>query len=563
MMLCLACCHLQLLVINTEASKLLCNLLLAESATSCRAVQEAALPYGVPLWQLTRCVSLILKGRHVPPPCDPLEEEGAEAEHETQHQQEQGGIEEEEKAGIQQAPEYPMLSDSIPATPEGLVSPAIEAPCLQDALTVAEDCLILLCMGSPSNSQIVLRALPDAMTLYLVQKPRKASPRGTGQSRHEKFAHYQEKLASSGNWTQLITSLKDDAFSPRLVWNENTLTHLYKALARVNAELKNARRLKYVPWKSESFEISYPMYRDLLCVRGYFLPALVRELETGISSHLSDPVKMTWSVHDHLHHEADETNKTLCMRLLRLLVSRYSNLLSDTLPIGFLTQQLKAATASVTAVPHSTQPQDVPSIQWLGECIHLLKERLMEAARQDVLDFVHMGGLQVLTDLLSSYMAVLTLRATVDRTIQPIPTLRPAVDKAVSDGEEDDDDDTDAETEGRLPAKLLNKTKNSVFVSCAMLLKHLIDVSADAARQLADPSRFEGLMRALWLLGPHGPLEPIGQPWAVSQVSCALSVSCSGVVILACLIGGCFCVCSDRACDTTGAQRIAPRAGGD
>lgn len=155
---------------------MLCNLLVAETAAACTSVQEAARPYGVLLWQLNRCIALILKLRQVPI---------GEEDHDMQSEVE----------AVDEPAEYPMLSENIPAIPEGLLSAPIACPSLHYALAIAEDSLVLLCSGSTTNSGVILRALPDAMTLYLVHKQRKTSSKEAASSRMDRFRYYQEKMS--------------------------------------------------------------------------------------------------------------------------------------------------------------------------------------------------------------------------------------------------------------------------------------------------------------------------------------------------------------------------------
>ena len=125
----------------------------------------AARSDGVLLWQLVRCVSLILRLRNVPRPTT----EGADG--------------------------YPMLAVDVPGTPEGLTSMDIVCPSFHDALMIAEDALVFLCVGSQVNGQVVLLALPDAMTLHLIQQPQRLTGKGTSQPRMDRFATYGEKMS--------------------------------------------------------------------------------------------------------------------------------------------------------------------------------------------------------------------------------------------------------------------------------------------------------------------------------------------------------------------------------
>jgi hypothetical protein len=211
-------------------------------------------------------------------------------------------------------------------------------------------------------------------------------------------------MCSTENWLKLITSLKDDAHHPRLVWNEQTLAYLLQRtqvrdastslVTRVNdmcfqeadEQLALTRRHKFVSWDYDVFEVYYPLYQQMLCVRyalafaarawnkrvrrGLFVQPLLKELQSGGSVHILDPVSACWDLLDHACSEESNRprylitvsllrsrhfrtwfpNRMLILRALRLLLLRFHEQTKNRLPLAGLTSVVGRAVNQLSVV---------------------------------------------------------------------------------------------------------------------------------------------------------------------------------------------------------------------
>jgi len=114
---------------------------------------------------------------------------------------------------------------------------------LSHCLEVTGQLLMKLCMGNANNTQLILRAIPEGMSIFLF--PQATSSGSTDSSIPESISDYAEKMECWLRWHVLLAALGQRVESLRVVWNRQALEHLRVQLRANIIGLDRLRELRY------------------------------------------------------------------------------------------------------------------------------------------------------------------------------------------------------------------------------------------------------------------------------------------------------------------------------